>query len=214
MVKHPQKRQTIVLTGGIASGKTSVSDYLASKGANIIDTDIIARELTDPESELSAEPLGEIRKQFGDAYFLPNGAMDRKKVRNLVFNDPQAKKSLENILHQRIFQQVLQQLRDENHQPYDVVVVPLLHAQSPYLALADRVLVVEVPYELQLQRLMSRDKIDRNLADKIIQSQISRLERRQLGDDILINERQSFIEKQLDKLHQLYSDKLSVVLDD
>ncbi|GGZ89973.1 dephospho-CoA kinase [Ignatzschineria ureiclastica] len=200
------KKYSVLLTGGIACGKTAISDYLANKGAEIIDTDLIARSLTEGKSAESQMVLQEIVANFGDGILTQEGALDRQKMRALIFADEGAKKILESLLHQRILQVVKERLSIPTQSSYYVVVVPLISSQSPYLSLCDEVLVVEVPYELQLQRLIERDKIDRSLAEQMIESQISRLDRRLLGRYIIVNQNRSFVERILDQLHQYYAD--------
>ncbi len=195
---------SVLLTGGIASGKTFVSDYLGEKGAEIIDTDLIARSLTEGKSIESQLVLKEIVTHFGPTLLTAEGALDRRKMRALIFADPEAKRVLESLLHQRIFEVVKKRLGTTTEAFYFVVVVPLISPSSPYLSLCDEVLVVEVPYELQLQRLMTRDNIDQVLAQKMIDSQISRLERRQLGRYIIVNQNRVFVKRILDQLHQYY----------
>lgn len=199
------RKRIVLLTGGIASGKTFVSDYLALKGAKVIDTDLIARMMTSPNNSDGRDALEEIRQHFGDAYLTADGAMDREKMRSLVFNDKEAKERLERILHGRIKKKVDHEIGQQVAAPYILLVVPVIYQGSPYLSICDEVLVIEVPYQLQLQRVMARDKIDAALAEKIIQSQISRLDRRRLGNDIIISQDKAFVQRQLDKLHMRYS---------
>lgn len=199
-----KRARRLLLTGGIASGKTFVSDYLAAKGAMIIDTDQISRQMTQSDNAAGRAALAEIRETFGEALFTEAGELDRAKMRELIFNDKEAKQRLERILHGRIRSAVDERIAQSDHAPYIVVVVPVIDQNSPYLQICDEVLVVEVPYQLQLQRLMARDSIDRDLAEKIINAQISRLDRRKLGNHIIINENNHFVRRQLDKLHQHY----------
>lgn len=203
--KKAEKPYLILLTGGIASGKTFASDYLQSKGAVIIDTDVISRAMTNRNNPAGIAALAEIKECFGDELFTKEGDLDRAKMRELIFNDLDAKKELERILHGRIHAEVNEQIASIATNQYGVVVVPVIHAQSPYLTLCDEVLVIEVPYELQLQRLIARDNIDEDMANKIINSQISRLDRRKLGNYIIVSQNREFVERQLDKLHKIYS---------
>lgn len=203
-----KKKRTVMLTGGIASGKTFASDYLQAKGARIIDTDLVAKMMTRPDNPAGKSALLEIRDRFGAQYILEDGSMDRVKMRALVFEDAEAKRDLEAILHGRILAEVRREMAEPSMAPYIVVVVPVLYKESPYLNLCDEVLVIEVPYELQLQRLMARDNIDASLAEKIIKTQISRLDRRRLGNDIIISQNREFVQRMLDKLHQRYSEPL------
>lgn len=200
------KKYSVLLTGGIASGKTAISNYLAHKGAEIIDTDLISRSLTEGKSAESQMVLQEIVANFGGEILTKEGTLDRRKMRALIFVDQKAKVTLESLLHRRILEIVKCRLSAPTSAPYSVVVVPLISSQSPYLSLCDEVLVVEVPYELQLQRLIARDNIDLSLAQKMIDSQISRLDRRLLGHYIIVNQNRSFVERILDRLHQYYAD--------
>ena len=196
---------TLLLTGGIASGKTFVSDYLQSKGATVIDTDLISKMMTRADNSEGIAALKDIRARFGDGLFTNGDTLDRQKMRELIFNDAEAKRDLEAILHGRILNTVKKHLADLQEGEYGVVVVPVIYEGSPYLDLCDEVLVIEVPYQLQLQRLMARDSIDQTLAEKIISSQISRLDRRKLGDYIIVGENRAFVERQLDQLHARYA---------
>ncbi|WP_026878285.1 dephospho-CoA kinase [Ignatzschineria larvae DSM 13226] len=200
------KKYSVLLTGGIASGKTAISNYLAHKGAEIIDTDLISRSLTEGKSAESQMVLQEIVANFGGEILTKEGTLDRRKMRALIFVDQKAKVTLESLLHRRILEIVKCRLSTPTSASYYVVVVPLISSQSPYLSLCDEVLVVEVPYELQLQRLIARDNIDLSLAQKMIDSQISRLDRRLLGHYIIVNQNRSFVERILDRLHQYYAD--------
>ena len=194
----------VLLTGGIASGKTLVSDYLEKKGAVVIDTDVISKMMTRRDNHLGVEVLSEIKESFGADFFTEAGEMDRAKMRLEVFNNPSSKVKLESILHRRIYQEVIKKVSVLTPKQYGLIVVPVLSESSLYLKLVDEVLVIEVFEEQQLQRLMTRDNIDRDLAEKIIQSQIARLDRRRLGNYIIISQNRQFVEKQLDKLHDYY----------
>lgn len=197
-------RQNIILTGGIASGKTFASDYLASLNAHVIDTDVIARALLLKDGNIYAnQALQEIRKYFGNDVFLDD-QIDRKKLRAIVFNDPAAKTALEQITHPLIFKIVSEEMMP-NKGLYNLISVPLLHESSPYLDLADKVLVIEVDVQLQLQRLMQRDCIDEPLALSIIDSQVSNQARRALADTIIINTNKLHTQNVLKQLDKQYS---------
>lgn len=198
-------KNNIVLTGGIASGKTFVSDYLASLNANVIDTDVIARALLASNQHRYSEiALKEVHDCFGNQIF-DNGILNRKQLRELIFSDNAAKKQLENIMHPLILKAVQEDLL-LNNGLYNVISVPLLYKNSPYLLLANKVLVIEVDPEVQLQRVMDRDHIDEHLAKSIIASQVSNQERRNLANTIIINTNELHtrnILKQLDKQYSL-----------
>ena len=198
-------KNNIVLTGGIASGKTFVSDYLASLNANVIDTDVVARALLMPNHHKYSEiALKAVHDCFGDQIF-DDGVLNRKKLREIVFSNRDAKKQLENIMHPLILKAVQEDLLVD-HGLYNVISVPLLHEGSPYLILADQVLAIEVNPDVQLQRVMARDRIDEQLAKSIIASQVSNQERRNLANTIIINTNELHtrnILKQLDKQYSL-----------
>jgi len=190
---------TIVLTGGIASGKTAASDCFRRLGAAIIDTDLIARDVVQP-----GQPgLTRIIEAFGNGYLDRDGQLDRRKMRDAIFSDPQQKAQLEAILHPLIAGEVLRQIRILDA-PYCILVIPLYTESSAY-SWIDRVLVVDVSEEVQVARVMVRDGITAEQAQSILNSQASRSARLALADDILDNSG-SFEElaKQVEKLHKKY----------
>lgn len=196
---------TILLTGGIASGKTFASNYLASLNAHIIDTDIIARSLLTINGHAkSSSILQKLEDYFGESMF-DAGVLNRKKLRSLIFNDANAKVFLEQLMHPVIFNEVYEGLQ-QDHNQYNLVVIPLLSKDSKYLELKDSVLVIEVDPQVQLERLMQRDNISRDLALNILASQVSNQERRELADTIIINTNPAHTQnilKQLDKKYSL-----------
>ncbi len=198
-------KNNIVLTGGIASGKTFVSDYLATLNANVVDTDVIARSLLMPNQHRYSDiALNSVHDCFGDLVF-DDGVLNRKKLREIIFSNSDAKKQLESIMHPLILKVVQEDLLVD-HGLYNVISVPLLHENSPYLLLANQVLVIEVDPDVQLQRVMDRDQIDEQLAKSIIASQVSNQERRNLANTIIVNTNELHtrnILKQLDKQYSL-----------
>ena len=173
----------IGLTGGIASGKSTVSDTFAALGAAVVDTDLISRELVTPGSPA----LAEIRDTFGPAVIAANGSLDRRQLRALVFADPAMKSRLEAILHPRIrdaAQAAVDQAR--THAPYVVLVVPLLVESGAY-GWVDRVLVVDATPEVQQRLLVARDGIDMALAEAMIRAQATREQRLAMADDVIRN---------------------------
>jgi dephospho-CoA kinase len=170
----------IGLTGGIGSGKSTVSDALAARGAGVIDTDVIARELTEP----GQPALGEIAATFG-ADLIRSGRLDRDALRALVFSDADARTRLERILHPLIKDRMLERL-DALDAPYAVLVIPLLFETNQH-TLVDRVLVVDVPETVQRERVQRRSGLTHSEVDRIVASQISRAERLSRADDILDN---------------------------
>ncbi|WP_126453542.1 dephospho-CoA kinase [Sulfuriflexus mobilis] len=171
----------IGLTGGIASGKSAVAAEFASLGAPVIDADLIARELVEP----GMPALAKVCQRFGHSILLENGELDRAALREIIFDDAQARHDLEAILHPLIRQTIEQRLTTLDA-CYCIVVIPLL-AESGAWPILDRVLVVDCPEALQRQRLQQRDQVDEALAERILAAQASREERRARADDVIDN---------------------------
>ena len=169
------------LTGGIASGKSTVSHLFAELGAVVIDTDVIAREVVTP----GKPAIDEIRHTFGADYITPDGGLDRTAMRRLVFADDTARSQLEAILHPRIRDETFAQAAAAGG-PYQLVVVPLL-VGSPLLGFVDRVLVVDCAEETQIKRLMARDADSEEQARRILATQANRKERLAIADDVIDN---------------------------
>ena len=194
----------ILLTGGIASGKTFVSDYLSELNAHVIDTDVISRSLLQPNGcQYSNEALKKVVDYFGDG-ILENTVLNRKLLREYIFNDPVAKSYLESVMHPLIFKEVEDQLQEEKGN-YHLISIPLLNKDSPYLKLGQQVLVIEVDRKIQIERVMHRDNIDEALAMKIINSQISNQERRELANTIIVNTNEQYTRNILKLLDKKYS---------
>ncbi|WP_296805809.1 dephospho-CoA kinase [Thiocapsa sp.] len=189
----------IGLTGGIGSGKSTVADALAARGAAVIDTDVIARELTEP----GQPALAEIAAAFGNNLIAGDGRLDRDALRAQVFSDPEARVRLEGILHPRIKDRMLERLA-ALHAPYAVLVIPLLFETNQH-TLVDRVLVVDIPESAQRERVRRRSGLTHGEINRIVASQISRAERLARADDILDNsgERPALL-AQVEHLHGKY----------
>jgi dephospho-CoA kinase len=173
------------LTGGIASGKSTVAGYFAEAGARIIDADTIAREVVKPGS-LACE---EIRTAFGADVFLPAGGIDRQRLGDLVFNDPAKKKRLEAIVHPRVFDRMEVLAAETARQYPDALIIldiPLLLETKRNRRL-DAVIVVYVPEAVQLERLMKRDGISAKAARARIRSQMPMEEKRRIADLVIDN---------------------------
>jgi dephospho-CoA kinase len=187
------------LTGGIASGKSTVADMFADLGIAIVDTDVIAREVVAP-----GEPaLDEIRAAFGDEVVDDHGRLDRKRLRSIVFADESRRELLESILHPRIREEAARRSAAATG-PYHIVVVPLL-TESPMRDDVDRILVVDCDEEVQLARLLARDAESKDQALRMIAAQASREERLNIGDDIIRND--GTVEetrRQVERLHRKY----------
>jgi dephospho-CoA kinase len=176
-----KQRLKVGLTGGIASGKTTVANSFAGLGVPIIDTDVIARQVVMP-----GEPaLEEIRIRFGDSVFKRSGELDRSAMRKLIFSDDDLRFALENILHPLIGAET-RRLSDAAEGDYQIIVVPLL-VGSPLLQFVDRVLVVDCDEDTQIARLLARDTETTQQARKIISAQASRAERLAIADDVISN---------------------------
>lgn len=170
------------LTGGIGSGKSAVSAAFAKRGVPIIDTDVLAREMVMP----GQPALRDIVASFGPDCLDREGRLDRGYVRRAVFADPLMRKRLEAILHPRIRQAVREHLATITAS-YCIVAVPLLIETGSLAGLAQRILVVDVPETLQLQRVMERDQVDETQVRRILRAQASRAERLARADDIISN---------------------------
>jgi dephospho-CoA kinase len=172
----------IGLTGGIASGKTAVSDHFSRLGIPVVDTDIISRELVAP----GKPALRQIENQLGKAFIQENGSLNRRALRQHIFSHSDARILLESILHPAIRQEVARKLASLHDTPYAIVVIPLL-VENGLQDMIDRVLLVDVPEELQIQRVCERDNISREQARRILDAQASRDQRLAAADDILDN---------------------------
>lgn len=171
---------TIGLTGGIGSGKSMVADRFQKLGADIIDTDVLAKELTQP----GTFAFQEIQKHF-KKMITPEGALDRNQLRDIIFNDAHERHWLEALLHPLI-QAETQKKVLASHAPYCIVVIPLLaeaHAEKRF----DRILVVDCPVELQIKRVQERNHWPLEQIKKIIATQATREERLAVADDVIEN---------------------------
>lgn len=189
------------LTGGIASGKTTISEMFQALGAAIIDTDMISRRLLEP----GQKGFAKVVEKFGKGILLDTGEIDRRRLRQLVFNDNKLKIWLESILHPLIFESCRQEIDCVKDSNYVLLVVPLLF-ESGFTALVDRVLAVDCSKSVQLNRLTNRDKIDIDLAEKMMAQQLSNEERINLADDIINNNgEEAELPAHVQHLHQQYS---------
>lgn len=193
-------RFSIGLTGGIGSGKTFISDIFASLGATIVDADVISRGLTVP----GGEGIDPIRRHFGAEYIAPDGALDRAKMREHVFQNPEARLQLESILHPLIrdicYRQAQQATGD-----YVIFANPLLLDQPIWKDMGTRILVVDCPEELQVARVIKRSGLTAEQAKAIIAAQVSRQHRLSRADDVIVNDRDAeTIRSEVEKLHAVY----------
>jgi dephospho-CoA kinase len=189
----------VALTGGIASGKTTVADLFVALGVPVIDTDVIAREVVEP----GQPALAQVIETFGPDVLGSDGRLDRRRLRERIFADPAAKRRLEAILHPAIRAEMERQSRAADG-PYQVLVIPLL-TEGKRRDHVDRVLLVDVPEELQIQRLMERDGVSQEQAQASLNAQATRAERLAMADDIVRNtERPDDLREAVDGLHAKY----------
>ena len=172
---------TIALTGGIASGKTLVSDEFSRLGVPVIDTDVIAHKLVEP----GQPALKEIERVFGSKLIDESGRLKRQELRSLIFRDADERKKLESILHPKIRQEATESIAKLTT-AYCILVSPLLVEKGTYPNV-NRVLVVDVDPETQISRLMARDNSSRKQAEQALASQASREQRLGIADDIIEN---------------------------
>jgi dephospho-CoA kinase len=188
------------LTGGIGSGKSAAADAFAKLGATVVDTDAIAHALTAP----GGAAIAEIRRQFGDAFVDAAGAMERGKMRALVFSDPAQKQRLEALLHPLIRAESARQARAATG-PYTVLVVPLLIESAGYRERVGRVLVVDCPEALQITRVRQRSGLPEEETRRIIAAQVQREKRLAAADDVIDNSGNlAALQQQVGRLHKTY----------
>src|SRR4249919_521891 len=173
------------LTGGIASGKSAVADRFAARGIAVVDADVAARDVVAP----GQPALAEIVAAFGDDVLQADGTLDRAALRRHVFGDDAARRRLEAILHPRIRVRMHDQAQRAGG-PYVIVAIPLLAEGGGRLAYPwlDRILVVDVPREVQLARLVRRDGIEVALAERMLAAQADRAARLAIADDVIVND--------------------------
>jgi dephospho-CoA kinase len=190
----------IGLTGGIGSGKTTVATFFADLGVDVVDTDAIAHELTQPQGTA----ISPIREAFGKKYITDEGALDRKEMRHLIFSDDNSRRKLEAILHPLIRTEVVRRIALFCG-PYGMIVVPLLLETGGYSNIVHRVLVVDSTENAQLARTMARAGVDEQTVRGIMSAQLSRAERLQQADDVIVNDLDmSHLKRQVDALHNKY----------
>jgi len=190
----------IGLTGGIGSGKSTVADMFAARGATIVDTDLIAHSMTAPDGPAMPAILREFGAEFADA----NGAMDRARMRALVFTDAGAKARLEAILHPRIRDAALAAGAAASGS-YVIYAVPLLIESGTWRARVTRVLAVDCREEVQIARVMARNNLPETQVRAIMAAQVSREQRLAAADDVIVNNAGiADLAAQVERLHTLY----------
>lgn len=192
---------TVGLTGGIGSGKSTVSDLFSNLGVPIIDTDLISHRLLEPDQSGYEKVIA----HFGDKLLGKDQQIDRRQLRRVVFNDEAEKLWLEATLHPIIYQQTQQQMEQLKATDYVIVVIPLLF-ETDFRALLDRILVIDCCPETQIRRLTARDHIDLNLARLMLAQQWTNEARLERADDVIHNgsDLDIDLDQQVAKLHHKY----------
>ncbi len=190
----------VAITGGIGSGKTTVANQFAALGIEVVDADLIAREVVEP----GTPALAAIASHFGPGILDEQGRLDRRALRERIFSDPAAKSWLNALLHPIIRSEMLRQCAAANS-PYCLLVVPLL-VENRLTEQADRVLVIDVDEATQIERTCRRDGVSREQAQAILASQASRSERLAMADDVLDNQSGTTetIRERILALHETY----------
>lgn len=195
----------IGLTGGIGSGKSTVAQYFRDYGVLVIDTDEIARQLLEPDQPL----LQEVVQHFGEKILHKDGSLNRTKLRALIFESTADRHWLETLLHPRIKEKVLhyshhQKSRTEKKAPYLIVEIPLL-IEAHFEDIVDRILVVDCPLNLQIERIQKRDATPVKVIQQIIQTQVDRNTRLQKADDVIENtDTLEVLKNKVSALHRYY----------
>ena len=188
------------LTGGIASGKSTVAARFVELGVPVLDADVSARRVVAPGSD----GLNEVLRRFGRSLLRPDGTLDRAALRSMIFADPAARQDLEAILHPRI-RADMDAAADAVSDPYLVMAVPLLIESGSARARVDRILVVDIPEEAQIARLLQRDGGGRQQAHAILATQAERSTRLGAADDVLDNSGDvAALRDGVDALHRKY----------
>lgn len=187
------------LTGGIGCGKSTACRHFQELGITVIDADVIARHLVEPGQAL----LPRLAARFGPDILATDGSLDRPRLKSRIFTDPELKRQLEDMLHPLIYQRIATETM-HLQAPYCIVAVPLL-LETGQRRSVDRVLVIDCDPDTQLRRVMQRDGMDRELAMRIIASQMSRQERLRQADDVVDNSTTAgLLAEQIKRLHNSY----------
>jgi len=194
------RHYVVALTGGVAAGKTAVTRRFEAFGIHVYDADVAAREVVAPH-----EPaLAEIEFAFGARVLQADGALDRRAMRERVFADPDARKKLEAIIHPRV-RAWLRRRVGMDRGPYCMLAIPLLVENRAEYEWVDRVLVVDAPETLQIERLMRRDDVMRDAAQRVLDAQSARAQRLAIADDVIVNDgEEAALDSQVAALHARY----------
>lgn len=198
--RRGMRHYLVALTGGVAAGKSAVARRFEARGIHVYDADVAAREVVAP-----GEPaLAEIEFVFGAGVLNADGSLDRRAMRERVFADPVARGKLEAIIHPRV-RAWLRRRVGMDRGPYCMLAIPLLVENREEYAWVDRVLLVDAPEALQVERLMQRDGVTREAAQRMLDAQSSREQRRAIADDVIVNDGgEAALDAQVTALHARY----------
>lgn len=189
----------IGLTGGIGSGKSTVSDLFKQHDITVIDADKIAHQLVAPDQKA----LQQIKRAFGEDYITSDGSLNRNLLRDYIFREPDKKRLLESIMHPLVYAQINQQL-SQMTSPYAIVSIPLL-IETGMQALVDYILVIDCPMEMQINRVKLRNQLSNAQITAIISSQVDRSERLAQADSVINNNQGlSYLRRQVNLLHKQF----------
>ena len=189
----------IGLTGGIGSGKSVASDKFKSLGITIVDADVASRTVVEP----GKPALKEIEDHFGSGIITAEGKLDRNNLREIIATDPEERKWLESVLHPKIGEQITKEI-SESTSVYTLFVAPLL-LETNSQEMCSRVVVVDVPKDVQIRRTAKRDKVSPNQVEQMVAAQMEREKRLEKADDVLLNNGTiEDLEKQVEELHKKY----------
>lgn len=188
------------LTGGIGCGKSCTSQFFSDLGIDVIDTDVIARQLTQP----NGSAISLIQNTFGSSVITADGALDRNKMRDLVFANSESRHKLEQILHPLILKAVIRRIK-QSQAPYVIVVIPLLFETNDYNHLIQHILVIDCDEQQQLLRTMERSNLSEQKVRSIMATQVTRETRIQKADDVILNNQDiEYLKAQILLLHHKY----------
>ena len=199
-MQEPAPRYVVALTGGVASGKSAVARRFEALGINVHDADAAARAVV----ERGEPALAEIEVVFGPKILNADGTLDRRALRERIFDDANARTKLEAIVHPRVHAWLLRRVAMDRG-PYCMLMIPLLAETWPQYDFVDRVLLVDAPEQLQVERLVHRDGVTREQARRTLDAQASRTQRHELAQDVIVNDGdESALDVQVTALHAKY----------
>jgi dephospho-CoA kinase len=190
----------VALTGGVAAGKSAAARRFETLGIAVYDADVAAREVVAP----GKTAIAEIESAFGAGVLNADGTLDRRAMRERVFADPVARRKLEGIIHPRVRAWLRKQI-DNDRGPYCILAIPLLAENRSEYGWVDRVLLIDVPEALQIERLMRRDGVTREAAQRLLGVQSTRGQRLAIADDVIVNDgEEAALDSQVAALHARY----------